>query len=718
MPIYLGEMADVFVPGVKSRFDTDKMISGLMEIERVPRNRVEKEVESLKTQKENWQNLGRLISGMRESARFLFSYQNPFNDRAATSTDDAVLGAETTRDSFDQEHSFTVKQLAAADKFVSNPLSDTYTVPAGTYAFSTGKNEVSFKFGGGGIQEFTDTLNKRGEGKIAAQLIAVKPHTKSFIIESLDTGAETALTFAHDAEKFALNTGILSSQSAGPKLINIPAAAEGASAGSANLAVRQTASGDGLAVSAMSQTRIPLNDGIVPTDTMIFRFETSVSGNEAAEAADRAYERQLAQWQAAQVAAADTTPAEEAVDAADTVPAEEATDTATADTTPAEETAAAEAESAAAPPPSPPPRVDNLNVLTLYFNDGTSAELNPVKDAKGWNMQSYQLAQISKGADGAARTAMALGLNNGNTHRDISIKDIQIFDPVGEVKTEPRAPVSRAQNAIIVMDGIEIERPTNKIDDLVPGMTLNPRSVSDTPITLGVKTDTSSVKDSVISLVGNYNKLMAELNVLTRNDETLIRELNYLTPAEQDELRKRLGAFSGDSSLLRFKSSLQEIVGGAYYTATGERILLQDFGITTDARRGGGYDPTKMRGYLEINETTLDESLKSPSKLNAMRQIFGLDTDNDKIVDSGIAFRLDTLARPYVELGGIIAMRSSGIDTKIAANERRIETLDRQLEQKEAALRSQYGQMEGAYTRMERLSNSLDQFSRQNSGNR
>jgi flagellar hook-associated protein 2 len=46
-----------------------------------------------------------------------------------------------------------------------------------------------------------------------------------------------------------------------------------------------------------------------------------------------------------------------------------------------------------------------------------------------------------------------------------------------------------------------------------------------------------------------------------------------------------------------------------------------------------------------------------------------------------------------------------------------MDTMDRQLAAKEASLKVQYGTMEGAYNRMERLSTSLDQFSRQNSNN-
>jgi flagellar hook-associated protein 2 len=211
---------------------------------------------------------------------------------------------------------------------------------------------------------------------------------------------------------------------------------------------------------------------------------------------------------------------------------------------------------------------------------------------------------------------------------------------------------------------------------------------------------------------------MAELNVLTRTDERVIEELSYLSAEEQGELRKRLGIFSGDSSLNQVRNGLLRAVTSPYPTGDegGELSLLVQIGIGTDVRRAGGstgYDPSRLRGYLEIDEKTLDAALQS--KMAAVKQLFGSDTDGDLLVDTGAAHALETLAKPYVESGGIIALKTGTADSRISQEERRIETLDRQLAAKEAALKSQYGQMEGAYNRMERMSNSLDQFSRQQS---
>jgi flagellar hook-associated protein 2 len=140
-------------------------------------------------------------------------------------------------------------------------------------------------------------------------------------------------------------------------------------------------------------------------------------------------------------------------------------------------------------------------------------------------------------------------------------------------------------------------------------------------------------------------------------------------------------------------------------------------GIGTDIRRSGGnYDPSRLRGYLEIDERVLDAALET--KLSAVRQLFGSDTDGDFLADTGVAYNLETITKPFVENGGIITLKTGTIDSRINQDKRRMETMERQLAAKEAALKIQYGRMEGAYNRMEQMSSSLENFSQRNNNNR
>jgi len=72
-------MSDIFIPGMSSRFDTPRMIEDLMRIERVPRDRAANNIERIGAERVFWQDLNRRASALQESARNLFSFQNPFN---------------------------------------------------------------------------------------------------------------------------------------------------------------------------------------------------------------------------------------------------------------------------------------------------------------------------------------------------------------------------------------------------------------------------------------------------------------------------------------------------------------------------------------------------------------------------------------------------------------------------------------------------------------
>ncbi|MDR3193065.1 MAG: flagellar filament capping protein FliD [Treponema sp.] len=674
-------MSDIYIPGVKSRFETDKLIEGLMRVERIPKERTEKNVESLEIQKTYWQEIGRRINSLRESARQLFSFQNPFSERIGVSSDDLVISAVPTRDAGERKYSFTVKQLAQADRFLSLPLEDSFKVEAGTYTFNVGEDTVSFPFKGGSLKEFTDILNRRGRDKVGASIIAVEKGAKSLLIESKITGADKHLSFADDAEKLAIITGIADRVDNARR--DFPLSED--SVKPVSDIQYLTFKGEVLQVAAGGAASIPFDPPVRSIPSLAIQFET------AAEILPDNYEVPLPP------PGPDIPPPDSVSYGGITI----------------------ENEPSSVPPPSRetperPRRVDDLAVLSLVFSDGARITLPPLTDSRNFSSAQHNLEEFTGG-----RAIVSLDLVNRNTHRDISIRNVRVLDPNAQGGFKARNAVSTAQDAVITMEGIEIKRPTNSIDDLIPGVTVTPKGISSRPVTVAIEPNREAIKESIIGLVGNYNRLMAEVNVLTRNDAQIIEELSYLDPDEREELKKRMGAFNGDTTLNQFKTSLQRAATMPYETAESQDlVLLAQIGIGTDVRRsgiGGSYDPSRLRGYLEIDERVLDAALET--QLSGVQQLFGYDTNGDLIVDSGLAYAMDNLAKPYVESGGFVALKTGTIDSRISQDRRRIETMERQLAAKEAQLKLQYGQMEGAYNRMERMGASLDNFVQQNSNN-
>ncbi|MCL2806400.1 MAG: flagellar filament capping protein FliD [Treponema sp.] len=673
-------MSDIYIPGIRSRFNTDQIVEDLMSIERIPRNRVQTNIDTLQIQKSYWQEVGRRINTLAESSRQLYSFQNPFNERIARSSDDAAITAIATREASEQSMRFTVKQTAAADRFLSQPLDERMRIEAGTYKFTVGTDEISIDFRGGTLRDFVDIINRRGRDKIAASLIAVQTGTRSLLIEAKETGSANRLGFSADMADLAVTIGMMERTNDTQRSITISDNTVNKSGQNA----QSTKVNDGvLQVSPLSAASLPLNMSIEANSKLVLRLETQtrVETNDA-------------------LTVQGPPPGPD-------VPAGSVTyGGITIENNPS---------TAPMPEWQPPPvpvRRDDMSVLSLVFSDGTSAKLPAITDSGAFTSRQYNLAEIAGG-----KTIVSINIENANTHREVSVGKIEVFDPATSGGLRPLNAVSSSRDAIILMEGIEITRPTNNINDLIPGVTLNVRGTTDRPVELNIRADLESVKDAIISFVGNYNRLMAEINVLTRRDTRVIDELTYLTADEASAMRERLGTFSGDSTLNSFRNNLQRAVTAPYPTSLERELsLLAQIGISSNAERSSGYDPSRLRGYLQIDEKALDAALES--KIPAIKELFANDTTGDLLADTGVAFNVNTLLSPFTGTGGIITLKTNTIDSRINQDERRIATLDRQLAAKEQELRIQFARMESAYARMEQMSNSLDNFSQQNRGGR
>ena len=243
-------------------------------------------------------------------------------------------------------------------------------------------------------------------------------------------------------------------------------------------------------------------------------------------------------------------------------------------------------------------------------------------------------------------------------------------------------------------------------------MTLNIHEKTEKTATLSVKPDVESAKDALITFVGNYNQAVTQINILSQTKPEIVEEITYLSEEEKESEMKKLGMFTSDSSLTSLKSSLQNTVLSKYnFSDSAQITMLSQIGIATNASNYSGYTPGKLRGYLEIDEKKLDETLEK--HLDDIKNLFGYDSDGDLIIDSGIASKLDKQLTAYVQSGGIFSMKISSLDSKIKSSEQKISRLEIQLSEKEQDLKSKYGQMEGALNSLENQQNTINNFTNQ-----
>jgi len=666
-------MSDITIPGVTSKYDTQKLIEDLMKVERIPKTRAEEQLKALQLQKTAWLDVNRSVARARESSRSLFSFQNPFNERIAKSSDEGILTATASREALEDEHSLVVKQTAEADRFLSGRLPVDYKVPGGDYTFSVGDRTVSLKFSGGSLKEFADALTRKGGDILRARVIPVSKSEQSVVVESLKTGSRNRLGFDGAAKDWALAAGLVEEARSSRRDLATSAVQPFEKSLDRNLVRAEPGA---LAVGPGGEAKLPLSPPLAATG-LVLEMDVRVARR-------------------TEPPAPEGPPPGPAISAPGSITYEGITITADPSDPRIPDWA----------PPPPPVRVDDPTVLFLVDGSGRSVPLPAQPDSDEFRRVTVQLSDYLADISG-------LGIRNRNTHRDVEVRNVRIYDPKEVGGLRPRDPVDTARDAVVSLEGIEVVRDTNTISDLIPGVTLNLQEASDKKVKLKVEPDREKSKEAVIELVGNYNRLMADINILSRNDERLVQEISYYTDEERKTATERLGLLQGDSTLNQLRTSMQRIVTSPHTVGEATAVLGQ-IGVSTNASRGGagGYDASRLRGYLEIDEEALGRALRDD--FETVRRLFGNDTDGDLLVDAGVAFGLDALFRPYVETGGILSVKTRTFDTQIASQQTRIETLDRQLIAKEAELRRKYGMMEGALQNMERSSQDISNFMKQN----
>ena len=86
-------MAEISIPGVSNKYGTNETIEKLMEVERVPLTREQNKLEVYKEEQSAWRDVNKQMTTLRENVRTLYSFDNPFNIKIASSTqEDAITG--------------------------------------------------------------------------------------------------------------------------------------------------------------------------------------------------------------------------------------------------------------------------------------------------------------------------------------------------------------------------------------------------------------------------------------------------------------------------------------------------------------------------------------------------------------------------------------------------------------------------------------------------
>ena len=230
--------------------------------------------------------------------------------------------------------------------------------------------------------------------------------------------------------------------------------------------------------------------------------------------------------------------------------------------------------------------------------------------------------------------------------------------------------VSAATNAVVNVDGLDMEFQDNALDEILEGVTIDLKGLGTT--TFAISNDKTGTKENIQAFVDVYNETME-----------IIRK--HLTVTENSD---RNSSLNGDTSISTLKAKIQDIIGTAVSGVDGTFSALSHIGITTEAT-----------GKLKINDDDLDEAMDKD--LKSIGELFATD-------DTGMTDRFQELTELYAEsLEGLLKEKKDSLSDQKSYYQDRIDSIEIRLESIEARLVRKFSDMEVAISMLQAQGQSL-----------
>ena len=302
----------------------------------------------------------------------------------------------------------------------------------------------------------------------------------------------------------------------------------------------------------------------------------------------------------------------------------------------------------------------SLDEISKAINDadsGISASIVKVKDG------DYQLVLTASEGEANKMTISVEG--------DSKLNDLLAYD--SETGTGNMKEQVNAQNAKLTVNGIDIERSSNKITDAPQGVVLD--------LTKKVTENNDKATEAIKSWVDSYNSLIDTFNTLTKYKE--------VDPGAEAQ-DKNNGALLGDSVVRTIQSGIRaQFANGA---SDGAFKTLNEIGIKQDGATGKlKIDDDKLKKVLNENTASVRELLVGDGK------------------ETGITTKIATEVKSYLADDGIIDSAQDSINSTLKKLTKQYLSVSASIDDTVARYTAQFTQLDTMMSKLNNTSNYLSQ---------
>jgi flagellar hook-associated protein 2 len=283
-------------------------------------------------------------------------------------------------------------------------------------------------------------------------------------------------------------------------------------------------------------------------------------------------------------------------------------------------------------------------------NKGITAQLIQTSGASPWKI-------VITGEEGAAKS---FGLTATHTDGTTAV-DLGFATDANKLQT--------AQNSILTVNGLSVERTTNSVSDVIDGVTFNLATVTSGAARIDLTRDTSGITQKINDLVTAYNNFEENLKIL--GDRA-------------SEVEEFGGALAGDSLLQNIRSQVRAMLTSTSSTPGSTVTAPRDVGLSFD-----------RNGVLQFDKEKLSTQLQS--NFDEVAQMFSANTNNQTIysvADAGVAGDAVKAIDEMMRSTGLIAQQTDNATQQVDRFKADLEKLEDQMKKLLERYTRQFSAME------------------------
>ena len=229
------------------------------------------------------------------------------------------------------------------------------------------------------------------------------------------------------------------------------------------------------------------------------------------------------------------------------------------------------------------------------------------------------------------------------------------------------------QKAEFTVNGIEVSSDSNKIDDVIEGVTFELLKVDQGSevSTIKVSEDTDKTISAVKEFVSQYNSTMSFIG----------EQLKVGDPSVETN---KVGPLAGDSALIRLQTQLRTMISANIEDSSGSIKNVKDIGISVDRYGTATLDEAKLKEVLAENPLAVEKLFNNSTKTTEkVTDKDGNVTEVEKEIKSGVAQKMQSLVDTFIsKTTGIISTKATTYDKMIKDIGKQIDTFNERLVKK------------------------------------